>query len=180
MDADGDSLKKDSGRKGARLSSLQEASRELGQIHPDKVRDGEVKALLVKQSEYEEFLDEKDYFPSKKLTQGVKSGVTNRYEVEFGYQIDGRAGQYMVIPNTDDFKVSMKEAQKIIDQKHDHIRPIDYTERIEEIGDYKCLNPECDTDRHKIDSEIGQKHLKMTVDRMVSKKGLRPEALPIE
>lgn len=110
-------LTKDSGRKGGRLASIQYAVKEKGKIHPDLVNDGEIEGLILSHSDYEQILEDNERFPSKKLTQGVKSGVTNRYDVEFGFKIQGNSDKFMVIPNTDDFSDAMKTAQELLDEQ---------------------------------------------------------------
>lgn len=118
LDADSvGEVNKSSGRKGQRLTSLQEIAEEEGLIHPQYISEkGDVEAIILKHSTYSKLCDERDHLPDGELTQGVKSGLTDRYDVEFGMEVKGKGGQFMVLPNTDDFSSLMSSAQAELDK----------------------------------------------------------------
>lgn len=116
------SLTKSSGRKGKRLESFRMAAEEKGKIVPDLLNENddgemEVEGIMVSHEDYKDLCKENDALPDKLLTQGVKSGATNRYDVEFGYKLDGETGEFMVIPNNDKFNGVMAEAQAAVDEQ---------------------------------------------------------------
>jgi len=113
---DGEVLKK-SGRKGRRLSSIIESVKRHGKIHPQFISDdNEVEAVLLKHSDYEQDCADLEHYPAKELTQGVKSGLTHRNDIEFGFNWKGREGQYMVIPASDTFSSVITEAQQVLNE----------------------------------------------------------------
>lgn len=109
-------LTKESGRRGQRLESLVVAARQHGKIHPDLINDeGELEGLLIDADEYQAMCEENDNFPDK-WTSGVKSGLRNRYEVDFGYSINGR-GDFIKLPaDNDNFADVMADAQQTVDE----------------------------------------------------------------
>jgi len=169
MDSDdsGD-LTKDSGRKGKRLSSIQLAGKKYGKIHPSQIENGKIQGIIVKHSDYLKVLEDNDHLPDKKLTSGVKSGLTHRYNVEFGYTIEGKSGQYMVIkPYKDKFNSLMTTAQKELDK---HLSPDVPDElRTGKNGNrFKCLKPDCSSNSHRFNSKIGTEHLEDTLKQFES------------
>lgn len=118
---DAGSLSKDSGRKGSRLRSIQRALEEAGKVHPSHIEDGEVTALIVSHRDYLDLLEADDSLPSKKLTDGVKSGLTHRYDIQFNFEEEGSSSKYMVIQPTEEgnFTQYFEEAQSQLDAQRE-------------------------------------------------------------
>lgn len=116
-------VRKESGRKGQRLTSFQRAADEHGKVHPDMLdEDNQIEGLLVTHEEYIEMCEADENLPDKKLTDGVKSGAKNRYGIKFGRTISGDTHKYMIIPNDSEddspnFEGVMTEAQEAVNEE---------------------------------------------------------------